>query len=246
VLTRLDSVLVDVPDPGAAARDFGRLLGIEPTVEGDPGGRGTVVLELANVRLVLRAGGAPGAPAAAGVVGGLRFACVPQPGTLFAPGPVAGPSVPIELVAESGPAASAAGSCPGLDHVVVATPDPERAQRFFGDGLGLRLALDRRFPERGLRLLFFRLAGVTLEVAASLDAPSPDGAAGPDAFHGLAFRVPDLGATHARLLAAGFPLSPIRAGHKPGTRVCTVRGGVQDVPTLLIEHPPPGPARPGW
>ena len=38
-----------------------------------------------------------------------------------------------------------------------------------GDRLALRLALDRTFEERRVRLLFFRIAGVTVELAASLD-----------------------------------------------------------------------------
>ena len=34
----------------------------------------------------------------------------------------------------------------------------------YGEQLGLRLALDKEFPERGMRLLFFRIAGVTVEL----------------------------------------------------------------------------------
>ena len=48
-----------------------------------------------------------------------------------------------------------------------------------------RLALDRTFPERGLRLLFFRPGGVTLEVAAAL-TPPPGGAAGAAVRRGMA------------------------------------------------------------
>jgi len=58
---------------------------------------------------------------------------------------------------------------------VLRTRDPEAARAFFGEGLGLRLALDREFPAWGARLLFFRVGGVTVEVAAELgSAPAPE------------------------------------------------------------------------
>jgi catechol 2,3-dioxygenase-like lactoylglutathione lyase family enzyme len=201
-------------------------------------------------------------------IAGLRFSCTPRPGTALVPGRFEGPSVPIELVAEADsiaspgdspasgsvvvepPARPASGPAPSpidplacvlaLDHVVVATRDPERTRRHLAEELGIRLALDRSFPERGLRLIFFRLGGITLELAAALDGAPAD--AGPDVFQGLAWKVPRIDAIHARLCAAGFDVSAIRAGHKPGTRVCTVRAPVHGVPTLLIEHPP----REGW
>ena len=125
-----------------------------------------------------------------------------------------------------------------LDHVVIHSADPESTRVFYGDALGLRLALDKEFPRFGTRLLFFRIAGVTVEIGARLDAdPEPDT---PDRFGGLAYQVPDLGAAHARLEAAGFDVSEVREGRKPGTRVCTVRAETCGVPTLLIE---PGAGR---
>ncbi len=42
----------------------------------------------------------------------------------------------------------------------------------------------------------------------------------------------------ARVSAAGFDVSSVRAGFKPGTRVCTVRGRPLGVDTLLIEPAP--------
>ena len=51
---------------------------------------------------------------------------------------------------------------------MVNTPDPDRAVRLWRDGLGVRLALDREFAQRGLRMLFFRSAGVTLEYVSLL------------------------------------------------------------------------------
>jgi len=119
-----------------------------------------------------------------------------------------------------------------LDHVVVRSPDPDATQRFFGESLGLRLALDRSFEERRVRLQFFRVGGVTVEVASQLGTP-PDPAA-PDRLWGLAWRVPDADAARERLVGAGFPVTPVRSGNKPGTRVCTVERDTCGVPTLVI------------
>ena len=124
----------------------------------------------------------------------------------------------------------------GLDHVVVLSPDLEASGTLYGERLGLRLALDRSFEARGLRMLFFRVGGVTVEVVGRLGTEPEPGA--PDRFGGLAWRVPDADAARARLLGAGFDVSEVRAGHKPGTRVCTVRDRTHGVPTLLIEPSP--------
>jgi len=121
----------------------------------------------------------------------------------------------------------------GLDHVVVNTRDAEATRALYGDKLGLRLALDRTFESRGVRLLFFRVGGVTVEVASRVaDAVDPEA---PDRLWGLAWKVPDADAARARLVDAGFSVSAARPGHKPGTRVCTVDAGTCGVATLLIE-----------
>jgi catechol 2,3-dioxygenase-like lactoylglutathione lyase family enzyme len=120
-----------------------------------------------------------------------------------------------------------------LDHVVVTSTDLEASRAIYADLLGLRLALDRRFEARRIRILFFRIAGVTVEVAGALGPADPAEAG--DRFGGLAYRVDDVGATRERVAAAGFDVSSVRDGAKPGTRVCTVRDGTHGVPTLLIE-----------
>jgi hypothetical protein len=89
------------------------------------------------------------------------------------------------------------------------------------------------FPERGLRLVFFRSGGVTLELAAA--HPAATVADGPDRLHGVSYRVADLGARRERLLRAGVDVSEIRRGMRPGTSVATVRSGTAGVPTLLLE-----------
>ena len=134
--------------------------------------------------------------------------------------PLAQATVPIEATVHA------------LDHVVVESDDLAAAGRLYGEALGLRLALDRRFEARGLRILFFRVGGVTLEVAGPLAPPAAAGAV--DRFGGLAYRVADVAAARARLAAAGFDVSPVRPGAKPGTLVCGVRAGTASVPTLLI------------
>ncbi len=119
-----------------------------------------------------------------------------------------------------------------LDHVVVQTADADATIALYRDRLGLRLALDRTFPERGVRLVFFRLGGVTLEIAARAGAGSDPDA--PDRLWGLAWQVGDADATRARLAQLGLDVTEVRSGNKPGTRVCTVRGEPLGVPTLLI------------
>ena len=130
------------------------------------------------------------------------------------------------------------GAAPhALDHVVVRSADVAATRALLGDGLGLRLALERRFEAFDLHALFFRLAGVTVEVAGSLRSPADPAAA--DAFWGLAWRVADVAAARARLAEAGFDVSAVRPGRKEGTSVCTVRSGTCGVATLLI-GPAPG------
>ncbi|HEY8156274.1 MAG TPA: VOC family protein [Myxococcota bacterium] len=145
---------------------------------------------------------------------------------------------PAEALPLAKPTAPAEASVHALDHAVVASDDLEAAGRFYGSALGLRLALDRRFEARGLRILFFRVGGVTLEVVGPIEPPPAPAAA--DRFSGLAYRVADVAAARARLLAEAFDVSPVRAGAKPGTLVCSVRAGAASVPTLLIG--PAGPA----
>jgi catechol 2,3-dioxygenase-like lactoylglutathione lyase family enzyme len=130
------------------------------------------------------------------------------------------------------PAGDPQAAVDALDHVVVQTSDPEAAIALYQDRLGLRLALDRTFPERGVRLLFFRTGGVTVEVAARLDTPTDPDAR--DRLWGLALQAPDVRAARARLAATGLDVSEMRRGNKAGTAVCTVRGEPSGVPTLLI------------
>ena len=128
------------------------------------------------------------------------------------------------------------GSVSGLDHIVINTPNPERAVANYGARLGFRFALDRTAEQWNARFLFFRIGGLTFEVIHRLNEdhdPSAD-----DYIWGLTWETDDLEAAHARLSKAGLDISEIRNGRKENSRVFTVRNGTQGVPTLFIAHSP--------
>jgi catechol 2,3-dioxygenase-like lactoylglutathione lyase family enzyme len=139
-------------------------------------------------------------------------------------------------LADERPRSAATSAAPilGLDHIVVSTEDSERAAALYGARLGLDMALDRSHQDWG-QLMFFRCGDLIVEV---VRRP----VAGADRVHdrlwGLSWRVADIDATRARLLAAGIDVSDVRTGRKPGTRVMTVRGGTCGIQTLLLERTP--------
>lgn len=145
---------------------------------------------------------------------------------------------PAEVLPPAQPIGAPEAAVAGVDHVVVHSDAPEAAIAFYRDALGLRLALDRGFEAWGARLLFFRVGGVTIEVAAPLEPAAEPSAV--DSFWGISWRVPDVAAARARLLEADFDVSEVRPGRKPGTRVCTVRAPTHGVATLLLEPAPRG------
>ena len=134
------------------------------------------------------------------------------------------------LLTEPGPGASPA-SATRLDHVVISSSDPERTVALLAGRLGLELRLDRSNPAWGTRLLFFRCGDLVVEVSHDLAAGITDAA---DSLWGLTWRVPDVAASHARLEAAGVPVSPLRVGRKPDTRLFTIRDHAAGVPTAFI------------
>jgi catechol 2,3-dioxygenase-like lactoylglutathione lyase family enzyme len=123
-------------------------------------------------------------------------------------------------------------SVTAMDHVVVATADPERAAALYGARLGLDMALDRSHPDWG-QLMFFRCGDLIVEV---VHRPGKDTDAARDRLWGLSWRVADADATRARLLSEDVEVSEVRTGRKPGTRVLTVRSGTCGIPTLLVER----------
>lgn len=129
-------------------------------------------------------------------------------------------------------AATAAAPILGLDHVVVSSEDPERAAALYGARLGLDMALDRSHQDWG-QLMFFRCGDLIVEV---VRRPVAGADRAHDKLWGLSWRVADIDATRARLVAAGVDVSEVRIGRKPGTRVLSVRDGTCGVHTLLLER----------
>lgn len=147
-----------------------------------------------------------------------------------------GHGVAIGVVAKADEAPSplttdAASAISSLDHVVVRTPNPERAIAFYAGRLGLDLRLDRSNPKWGARLLFFRCGDLVVEIAHDLKKGVSDE---PDQLWGLSWRVTDIAAAHGRLKAAGLDVTEPRDGRRPGSQVCTVKNGTGGVPTILI------------
>ncbi|MEP7210268.1 MAG: VOC family protein [Alphaproteobacteria bacterium] len=135
-------------------------------------------------------------------------------------------------------APSGAAAIQGLDHVVINTPNPDRAAALYGARLGLRLALDRSNPDWDMRLMFFRVGGLTVELAHRVSAGIGNQ---PDKLWGLSWRVADIDAAHARLEKTALAITSIRAGRRPGSRVFTVRDGTLSVPTLILSAEPANP-----
>lgn len=119
----------------------------------------------------------------------------------------------------------------GLDHVVIRTPDPERAVALYAGRLGLDLRLDRTNEKFGSRMLFFVVGDLVLEV--THNTKNGQGA-GPDQIWGLAWRARDTARAHARMQAGGVTVSEVRDGRRPGTQVFTVKSHTSGVPTLMI------------
>jgi len=119
----------------------------------------------------------------------------------------------------------------GLDHIVITTPQPERAAALYGARLGLEMKLDRTNPDWGSRLMFFKCGNLIVEVAHDLKQGVREGL---DRAWGLSWQTPDIVATQVRLATAGFNVSDVRTGRKPGTRVFTVRDRNARVPTIVI------------
>lgn len=148
--------------------------------------------------------------------------------------------VAMSVAETSGPAnlAHASSTVSGLDHVVIRSPNPERAVALYGGRLGLDFALDRTNPDWGSRLLFFVCGGVRVEIGHALAKGVSDL---PDSLWGLAWRVADASESQARLQRAGLSTSEAKSGRRPGSQVLTVRSGTRNVPTIMLSAAPQNP-----
>jgi catechol 2,3-dioxygenase-like lactoylglutathione lyase family enzyme len=126
---------------------------------------------------------------------------------------------------------SEAAAIGSLDHVVIRSPNPERAIALYAGRLGLDLRLDRSNPDWGSRLLFFRCGDLVVEIAHDLEKGVSDA---PDRLWGLSWRAPDVARANERLKKAGVEVSEPRHGRRPGTQVFTVQSHTANVPTIVI------------
>jgi catechol 2,3-dioxygenase-like lactoylglutathione lyase family enzyme len=249
MIDALDHIALAAPGLEAAVADYASVLGRRPEgasfqlanmrldlrlprVAEETGLRllGLAVADMGKATHLLRARALALAPAATG-----------EPTTVMHIAPEGTHGVPIAIVADAGhaqapvsapiDATDEAGAVTGLDHVVIRSPNPERAVALYAGRLGLSLRLDRTEPAWGARLLFFRCGDLIVEIAHDLKAGISDA---PDRLWGLTWRVPDIAKAHARLVAAGFDTSEVRKGRRPGTQVLTVRSRTASVPTLMI------------
>jgi catechol 2,3-dioxygenase-like lactoylglutathione lyase family enzyme len=129
----------------------------------------------------------------------------------------------------------AAQAVTAIDHLVIRSPNPERAIALYGGRLGLDFALDRTNPDWGSRLLFFMCGGVRVEIGHSLAKGISDE---PDQFSGLAWRVNDATAAQGRLQSSGVQTSDAKKGRRPGSQVLTVRSNTCNVPTIFLSETP--------
>lgn len=147
--------------------------------------------------------------------------------------------LPVGVTADSvPPGVSTTGTgIDAVDHLVFVAADRDHAIALFGASLELNFRLAQAIPgvteedpAAAVTQLFFRRDRLVVEVLAMPDAVEPV------SFWGVAWRAADLMRSRELLCDNGFDVSEIRAGRKPGTRVCTVRDRTLAVRTLLIEH----------
>ena len=134
-----------------------------------------------------------------------------------------------------------ASTITGLDHVVIRSPNPERAIALYGGRLGLDMRLDRTNTSWGARLMFFRCGDLVVEIAHNLKDGVSDA---PDSFGGLSWRATNIAATRGRLLQAGVNVSELRKGRSPGSQIFTVRSHTGGVPTVVLDKFIDAPSRP--
>ena len=116
-----------------------------------------------------------------------------------------------------------------FNQIIIYTPDVEYLRNLFTEKLGIRLALDKifNFGEKDIRMMFFRIGSVTLEVIENPDSKSLS-------YGGVGWHSENIYKCHKRLIDSNFELSEIRKGRKPGTVVATIRNAPLKMPTIII------------
>ncbi len=116
-----------------------------------------------------------------------------------------------------------------FNQIIIYSPDVEYIRNLFTEKLGIRLALDKvfNFGEKDIRMMFFRIGGVTLEVIENPDSESLS-------YGGVGWHSDNISKCHKRLIDSNFELSEIRKGRKPGTVVATIRNAPLKMPTIII------------
>lgn len=223
---QLDNVAIDIVQPDGAGESGDRVRAqLQAHGEG-LWGLAFAVSDLKETRRVLGRRGAP--------VGEAADLLSTDAWRLAFIDPAATHGVSLALAERAQPSrvrAAGVGAVTALDHVVINTANPDRAVALYGARLGLDFRLDRSNPAWGSRLLFFRCGAAVVEVGAPLAEPRANA---PDRLSGLAWRVADPDAAQGRLAGAGFDVSEVRQGRKPGTKVFTVRSGAPGAPTLML------------
>ncbi len=226
MVSAFDRIVLAVPDLGAAAAQYEKLLGVAPLPPGEPHAGPAAWLALPNTLLELQQRDVA-QPAIAGVVFTAPGGFAPRFDDRGLGLSLADGQATRQFRLER-PEAQCHTLC--VDHLVLRTADADACIDLFAACLGIRLALDRTVPAWGGRMLFFRAGKLTLEVI-----DSGPGTTGPDRFWGIALQCQDIEHSAAEMKQRGVALSPIRDGRKPGTRVASVKSCCLDIPTLLIE-----------
>jgi catechol 2,3-dioxygenase-like lactoylglutathione lyase family enzyme len=264
MIDAIDHIAVATTDLDAATAGFAALFGQPTPVAARADGAAATRFQLTNMALLLVAADGEGAEGDAvrakldaGGEGIMRLAfatrdlaetCRMLARRGLPSSPISGDHADLDTGATHGPAIRlierhgaptprlTPDAVQALDHIVIGTPNPDRAVAIYGARLGLDFRLDRANPQWGARQIFFRCGGAVVEIGARLGAGAPTD--GPDRLSGLAWRVTDPDAAQARIAKAGFDVSEVRIGRKPGTKIFTIRSGVPGAPTVMLSAEP--------
>jgi len=97
----------------------------------------------------------------------------------------------------------------GLSHACFVVSDLDRALRFYGDALGLKLAFELKVPEAGLEGVYLHVGGRTfIELFKGEPAPSQPNAS----YKHICLEVDDMESTVAALREKGADVSEVKLG----------------------------------